>query len=216
MNNNKLACVICRGFNKFFEAPKVDGKTTATSRTAIVVKKSDFYDEWDVYDAMFWRIVQRITFDLDATIKIRCPESESMEMKSLEELRAWQKQQAATDPEFGIDVPTEIRFIKGDDVLCLMTLEDWSDIGKVEPYSCSYTFSFYSYQEEVDALINDSIVAQLSQECGVCEVKTIHESPTPKWYWPVFNTIKSEDFLFYVWFGVLLLFALVMTLQRLM
>ena len=125
MNNNKLACVICRGFNKFVEAPKVDGKTTATSRTAIVVKKSDFYDEWDVYDAMFWRIVQRITFDLDATIKIRCPESESMEMKSLEELRAWQKQQAATDAEFGIDVPTEIRFIKGDDVLCLMTLEDW-------------------------------------------------------------------------------------------
>ena len=51
--NNKLACVICRGFNKFFEAPKVDGKTTATSRTAIVVKKSDFYDEWDVYDAMY-------------------------------------------------------------------------------------------------------------------------------------------------------------------
>ena len=81
----------------------------------------------------------------------------------MEELRAWQKQQDATDPEFGIDVPTEIRFIKGDDVLCLMTLEDWSDIGKVEPYSCSYTFSFYSYREKVHALINDSIVAQLSQ-----------------------------------------------------
>jgi len=216
VNKSKLTCVICRGFNKFFEAPKVDGKTTATSRTAIVVKKSDFYDEWDVYDAMFWRIVQRITFDLDATIRIRCPESESMEMKSLEELRAWQKQQAATDPEFGIDVPTEIRFIKGDDVLCLMTLEDWSDIGKVEPYSCSYTFSFYSYQGKVDALINDSIVAQLSQEEGVFEVKTIHESASTRWCWPILNTIKSENFLIYVGLGVLILFALVMTLQRLM
>ena len=135
-------------------------------------------------------------------------------MKSLEELRIWQKQQAATDPEFGIDLPTEIRFIKGDAVLCLMTFEDWSDIGKVEPYSCSYTFSFYSYEEKVDALIKDSIVAQLSQEENVCEVKTIQESTSPKWYWPILNTIKSEDFLVYVGFSVLILFALVMILQR--
>lgn len=95
-----------------------------------------------------------------------------------------------------------------------MTLEDWSDIGKVEPYSCSYTFSFYSCGGKIDALINDSIVAQLSQEADVCEVKTIHESASPKWYWPILNTIKSENFFIYVGLGVLILFALVMILHR--
>lgn len=124
MNKSKLICVICRGFNKFFDAPKADGRTPVTFRTAIVIKKRDFYDEWDVYDALFWRIIQRITIDLNASIRIICPESETGEMQSLEELRTWQKKQAASDPEFGIDVPTEIRFMKGTSILCLMTLED--------------------------------------------------------------------------------------------
>ena len=39
MIGNKLICVICRGFNKFFDAPKADGRTLVTFRTAIVIKK---------------------------------------------------------------------------------------------------------------------------------------------------------------------------------
>lgn len=214
VNRNKTTCVLCHGFNNFFEPPKFDGENPATSRTAVVIKKCDFYDDWGVYDAMFWRIIQRISFGLNATIRIRFPESKSGEMKSLKELRAWRKQQAATDPEFGIDAPTEIRFIKGDSVLCFMTLEDWSDIGRIEPYSCSYTFSFYSYEKSVDALINDSIATQLSQEEAVAEVKTINELVSPKWYWPILNTIKSENFLIYVGLSVLVLFAIAMILQR--
>ena len=131
VNKSKLICVICRGFNKFFDAPKAYGERLVAFRTAIVIKKHDFYDEWEVYDALFWRIVRSVARGLNASIRIRCPESESGEMHSLEELRDWQRDQTAIDSEFGIDVPTEILFLQDDNLLCLMSLEDWSDIGNV-------------------------------------------------------------------------------------
>ncbi len=53
MSKNKINCAVCHGFNNFFDVPKADGKTPATFRTAIVIKKKEFYDEWDVYDALF-------------------------------------------------------------------------------------------------------------------------------------------------------------------
>ena len=43
MNKSKLICVICRGFNKFFDAPKADGRTPVTFRTAIVIKKNEIF-----------------------------------------------------------------------------------------------------------------------------------------------------------------------------
>ena len=203
VNRNKLTCIICRGFNKFFDLPKVDGKTPAPFRTAFTIKKRYFDEEWGSYDAFFWRVIQRISLDFNTSIRIRCPESEAGEMLSLAELRRWQKHQAATDSEFGIDVPTEIRFLKDDNLLCLMTLEDWSDIGKVEPYSCSYTFSFYSCENGIDKAVNDSIKAQLLSEKDVGEIKAVQECTSPQWYWPLLDVIKSQNF--YIWGAILLL-----------
>lgn len=214
MNRNKIMCVICRGFNKFFDVPKVDGKALATFRTAIIIKKRGFYDEWEVYDALFWRIVRSVALGLNASVNIKCPGSESGEMHSLEELRDWQRQQAANDSEFMIDVPTEISFLRGNSPLCLMSLEDWSDIGKIEPYSCSYTFSFYSYGKGIDESINGSIMAQLSSEEEVGEINAVQECASPKWYWPFLAMIKSDNFFIGVGFGVLIVFALVMIFQR--
>ncbi len=207
---DKLTCVICRGFNKFFDVPKVDGKTPATFRTAFAIKMRDFDDEWGLYDALFWRIIHRITIDLNASIRILCPESETGEMQSLEELRIWQKEQAASDSEFGIDVPTEIRFLKGGSLLCLMSLEDWSDIGKPEPYSLSYTFSFYSYEKEIDESVNGSIASQLSIEKEAGEIKAFQECNSPKWYWPLLDIIKGDSFFICAGFSILALFAIVM------
>ena len=114
------------------------------------------------------------------------------------------------DSELGIDVPTEIRFMKGTSTLCLMTLEDWSDIGKVEPCSCSYTFSFYSYENGMDKTVNDSIVTQLSQEEELGEIKAIQECASPKWYWPLLDMVRSDKFFIYGGFSVLAMFATVM------
>ena len=214
MNKSKLICVICRGFNKFFDAPKAYGERLVAFRTAIVIKKHDFYDEWEVYDALFWRIVRSVARGLNASIRIRCPESESGEMHSLEELRDWQRDQTAIDSEFGIDVPTEIRFLQDDNLLCLMSLEDRSDIGNVEPYSSSYTFSFYSYENGIDKAVNDSIKAQLSQEEEAVEIRTAQECTSPKWYWPLFAKIKSDWFLICVGFSVLVVFAIWLAIGR--
>lgn len=210
MRRNKITCIICQGFNHYFDVPKVVGRKPATHRTAIVIKMMDFDDEWDVYDAMFWRIVQRIALDLNASIRIQHPESGADEMQSLEELRSWQKQQAATDSEFVIDMPTEIRFFNGDGLLCLMTLEDWSATDKIEPYSCSYTFSFYSDKKGVDESINDSITTQLSHEEKVGEIITFHECNSPKWYWPLLNIFRGDAFFYCAGLGVLAVFAIVM------
>ena len=95
-----------------------------------------------------------------------------------------------------------------------MELEDWSDVGKVEPYSCSYTFSFYSHDVNVNEKIGNELQKFLSSEKAISGVSEVYEVPQPKWYWPILNTIKSEDFLVYVGFSVLILFALVMILQR--
>jgi len=142
----------------------------------------------------FWRVIQRIALDLDASISIRHSESKTGEMQSLEELRTWQKQQTEKDLEFGIDVPTEIRFLRDGRLLCLTSLEDWSDIGKPEPYSLSYTFSFYSYEKEIDESINNSIAAQLSQDEEVGGFRTFQECNSPKWYLS-YNPHSSSKFL---------------------
>lgn len=119
-------------------------------------------------------------------------------------------QQVAVDPEFGIDVPTEIRFLNGDVMTCLMTLEDWSDRGKVEPYSCSYAFSFYSYSEKVNELFQNTIRAQLLQEDEVDAVKVFHEHDSPKWYWSFLDMVKGGTFRIYASLGTLALLAIAM------
>lgn len=205
MSNNKQLCIICRGFNNNFDVPRVDGKGAAQFRTAIIIKKKDFYDGWEVYDAFLWRIVQRIISDLDATILIKCPESEFGLVKSLDELREWQKQQAAEDPDFGIDAPTEVRFFNRESFLCLMLLEDWSDIGKIEPYACSYTYSFYSYDVKVDAKVSASLERALDVDSEMVSVSHIQEEPFPKWYWPLINKLKSSNVFYHGMFCLMIL-----------
>jgi len=61
VNTNNLTCMICSGFNIFFDVPKIDGMSNATYRMAVVIKKRNVDDEWEVYDSLFWRMVQRLS-----------------------------------------------------------------------------------------------------------------------------------------------------------
>ena len=62
---------ICHGFNNYFEPPKFIGGHRVVFRTAVVIKKRDFYDEWDVYDDLFWRMVVAIAAEIADAYRIK-------------------------------------------------------------------------------------------------------------------------------------------------
>ena len=214
MKKSNVQSFICHGFNNYCESPKFIGEHRVMFRTAVVFKERDFDDVWDVHDDLFWRMVNVIAAELADSYRIKVIDQTAPIFDSVSELRAWQSLQKETDSEFVLDPPAEIDLFSAGASICHMEFEDWLDIGKHEPYACSFTFSFYSYDENVNAKIGEVLQKFLSSEKAISGVSEVYEVPQPKWYWPILNTIKSEDFLVYVGFSVLILFALVMILQR--
>ncbi len=210
MKRNKIKTYICHGFNNYFDVPDISSRCRATCRTAVVVKKVDFFDNWKVYDALVWRVIQRVATDLSAEMKIKCPDSKAGFVNSLSQWKRCQEDAAKEDSEFEENTPSEITFLKGGVPICLMMLEDWSDIGKIEPYAASYTYSFYCCDANMDMMISKAIKVQLSEEDEVGEICKYQEAPTPKWYWHLLDLIKGDTFFICAGFIVLALFAIVM------
>lgn len=166
-------------------------------RTAIVLKKRDFFDKWNVYDGLFWRMVERVSVDISDKIRIKTLDEETPIFNSLSEFRAWQSQQKLSDSEFVIEPPSEMEFYSKGCLVCLMKFENWSDIVKHEPYACSFTFSFYSDNLRVNYRIGESLQAFLSATPEISRTTNIKESPAPKWYWPLIDTLKSDKYFIY-------------------
>ncbi len=210
MKKSNVQSFICHGFNNYCEPPKFIGGHRVMFRTAVVFKERDFDDVWDVHDDLFWRMVNVIVAELADSYRIKVIDQTAPIFDSVSELRAWQSLQKETDSEFVLDPPAEIDLFSAGAPICHMEFEDWSDIGKYEPYACSFTFSFYSHDENLNAKIGNVLHKFLSSEKEVSGVLEIYEAPRPKWHWPLLKIIKSDTFFYYVGFIVLILFALVM------
>jgi hypothetical protein len=200
---------ICHGFNNYFEPPKFIGEHLVMLRTAVVIKKRDFYDEWDVYDDLFWRMVVAMTTEMADAYRIKVTDQTAPAFNSISELRAWQALQKETDSEFVPDPPAEIDLISAGTPICHMEFEDWSDIGKVEPYSCSYTFSFYSHDVNVNEKIGNELQKFLSSEKAISGIFEVYEVPQPKWYWPLVNIARRPNFFIYAMFSLMALAAII-------
>ena len=210
MNTNCGAAVICRGFTNYCGMPKFIGNRRIMFRTSVVINKRDFFDEWDVYDDLFWRMVTAVLADVADGCRIKAMDQTAPLFDTFSEFRAWQARQKTLAPEFVVEPPGEIEFFSVDRPICLMEFEDWSDIVKHEPYACSFTFSFYSDNKNVDARIEDVLHRFLLADKEISEIATVNECPSPKWYWPLLNVMKSDGFFICVGLVVLVLFALVM------
>ena len=210
MKKSNVQSFICHGFNNYCESPKFIGEHRVMFRTAVVFKERDFDDVWDVHDDLFWRMVNVIVAELADSYRIKVIDQTAPIFCAFSEFRAWQSEQKASDPEFVVEPPGEIEFFSVDKPICLMEFEDWSDIVKHEPYACSFTFSFYSDNKNVDARIEDVLHRFLLADKEISEIATVNECPSPKWYWPLLNVMKSEGFFICVGLVVLVLFAIVM------
>lgn len=207
MKSSSGQSFICHGFNNYFESPKFIGEHRVVFRTAVVIKKRDFYDEWDVYDDLFWRMVVAVATEIADAYCIKVTDQTAPTFDSVSELRAWQTHQEEVDSEFVLDPPGEIDLFSESVPICHMELEDWSDIVKYEPYACSYTFSFYSYNGDVNAKIGNALHKFLSSDKEISAIFVVSESPRPKWYWPLLNIIKSDMFFIRTGFCILALVA---------
>lgn len=208
MKSSSGQSFICHGFNNYFESPKFIGEHRVVFRTAVVIKKRDFYDEWDVYDNLFWRMVVAVATEIADAYCIKVTDQTAPTFNSVSELRAWQTHQEEVDSEFVLDPPGEIDLFSESVPICHMELEDWSDIVKYEPYACSYTFSFYSYNGDVNAKIGNALHKFLSSDKEISAISVVNESPRPKWYWPLLNIIKSDMFFIRTGFCILALVAI--------
>ena len=204
---------ICHGFNKFFDVPKATGGRHMALRTAVVIKKRDFFDEWDVYDSLFWLMLKSVADKISDKMRIKAFGCGSRTFDTLDELRIWQTQQKSFDPEFDLEPPCEIEFFSEGYLVSLMRFENWSDIVKHEPYACSFTFSFYSDNMKINAWIGEGLQDFLSANSEISNVTHVHEEPAPKWYWPVMERLKSDKFQVYGMFGLAALFFAVVALM---
>lgn len=202
--------MICHGFNNYCESPKFIGDRRVIFRTAVIFKKRDPYDRWDVYDDLFWRLITEIVSVVADEICIKLMDKTAPTCGTLSELRTWQSRQKLLDTEFVLEPPGEIvMFDKGSPV-CLMWFEDWSDVVIHEPYACSFTFSFYSDNRLLNDRIGEIIRQFLLADIEISDITTVRESPTYKWYWPLLNVIKGELFFIYVGMVIFVLFVLIM------
>ena len=199
MKQDKINTCICRGFNGNFDIPLIGDGSRAKFRTAVVLKKINYNDDWEVYDGLFWRIVQKVSDRLSAELEIRCAVSG---LESVESLLQWRKLQAEY-PEEGIDTPVEINFVRGEKPVCVMKHEDWSDVGKIEPYAISYTYSFYSLNSAIDNAIAESIRVRLLESEEVGKVEKSVERSAPKWYWSIVNSVDSTSLFIYISLGLM-------------
>jgi len=210
VNTNCGTAVICRGFNNYCDMPKFIGKRRIMFRTSVVIKKRNCFDEWDVYDDLFWRMETAVSVAVADGCRIKAMDQTAPIFCAFSEFRAWQSEQKASDPEFVVEPPGEIEFFSVDKPICLMEFEDWSDIVKHEPYACSFTFSFYSDNKNVNARIEALLHRFLLADKEISEITTVNECPSPKWYWPLLNVMKSDGFFICVGLVALVLFAIVM------
>ena len=185
MNNN---VIICNGFNQYFDVPKIDGHRSALFRTAIVIKKKDFFDEWKSYSIFFWEIIQAIV----SRLLMKAYIENSIYISSSDDLKLWLKQQRTIKSEYFFSPPAKIIFSdKEENLKILMTLENWFDIGKIEPYACSYTFSFYSYEADMNLRLTEVIIIALTNKSKNCDIVFFKECDSPKWYWPIASFLRS-------------------------
>ena len=213
MKKSNVQSFICHGFNNHFEPPKFVGERRVMFRTAVVMKKCDFYDVWDVYDDLFWRMVIAIAAEIADSYRIKVIDQTAPAFNSLSELRTWQSYQKESDSEFVLDPPGEIDFFSADAPICHMELEDWSDVVKYEPYACSFTFSFYSHDEDINIKIVDVLKKLLSFDKSVAGVSEVFEVPRPKWYWPLVNIARSPNFFIYAMFSLMALAAIIVIIM---
>ena len=115
----------------------------------------------------------------------------SIHINSSDDLKHWLKQQRTIKSEYFFSPPVEIVFFdKKENHKVLMTLENWCDIGKIEPYACSYTFSFYSYEADMNLKLKEVIVSVLKGKSKNCELSFFNECHYPKWYWPIISFFR--------------------------
>jgi hypothetical protein len=89
-----------------------------------------------------------------------------------------------------LDEPTEIRIIKENEVICIISLENWSDSPDPHPYNWSYTYSFYTNDEQIDKTINKILSSSINSISSIELVDTIQEYPKPIWYWKYMGFLK--------------------------
>lgn len=192
---SNITAILCRGFNKYFDVPLLGYRRKATCRTAVVVKKNDFHDEWSDYADLFVELIGRVAVALKARIGLRTSDMSAGVFPSVSKWREWCECQIASDPEcFGLEPITEVSFELGVQVSVLMSMEDWSDIGGDEPYSCSFTYSFYSCDRSVDEGVADVVRRFLESAAQVSTYKVVTESSSPKWYWRPLNALSALVF----------------------
>lgn len=185
-----VTSAICRGFNNYFPVPSVGKDGHAKFRTAVVLKKVDWLDSWGMYAAVFSRIVQAVSETLTATMQIDCPDVPRGYVGSFTELNDVEARLMMEDPEYQPDAPSEIRFLRDDEVVCMMSFEDWSDVGKIEPYALSYTCAFYSSVSTVDTDVARVVRQQLESESCISAIGMFKELDRPKWYWPLLTALR--------------------------
>ncbi len=214
MRQNSGPSFICHGFNTYCKSPKFIGGQRVMYRTAVVIKNHDFDEEWALYDDLFWRMLSVIAAEIADSYCIKMIDQTAPTFDSVSELRAWQSLQKESDSEFFLGGPGEIDFFSAGFLICHMVFEDWSDVVKPETYAISFTFSFYSYDKNVNAKIGNVLQKFLSSEESITEIAEFFESPHPKWYWCLLNIIKKDAFFYYVGFAVFVLYALVLILKQ--
>lgn len=184
----KIETYICKGFNCYCSAPKLKDFRKQIFRTALIIKKEDFFDCWEItYNNIFWELINNLVANMTVDLEIVEIDNSSLYVP----FDSWENTFKAKTNISGdeLDEPTELRMIKGNKIICVISLENWSDSPSPHPYNWSYTYSFYTNNAQIDKTIYEILSSSIKTIPSVELIDTIQEYHKPIWY------LKYKEFL---------------------
>lgn len=187
--NENIEIYICKGFNRYCSTPKLNEHKKQMFRTALIIKKEDFYDNWEItYNNIFWEFINNLVLNMSVDLEIVEVDNSSLYVPFNSWKNTFKSKTNISIDE--LDELTEIRIIKENEVICIISLENWSDSPDSHPYNWSYTYSFYTNDEQIDKTINKILSSSINSISSIELVDTIQEYPKPKWYWKYMGFLK--------------------------
>ena len=170
MSANSYNVYVCNGFNRNVEIPGEMNSHQSLSRIALVF--SPDYNkaegvEWNKISLFFWQIVERIKCRLHSVVNVE-EDCHSISEKESE-------------------APRRVMFCRDGQLCCIIQTEFWCYCGGSFPYSDSYTFSFYTANDDDSMAVMQTIIKVLNDNEEIRILGQIEESPQYKKMWRLMN-----------------------------
>ena len=185
---NKINAYICQGFSPFFIPIKMDLFRKSKFRTALIVKRVSFLDDFSIYATFFKSIIEFFLEKFET--KVEFSNNHYIAIKTYNNLLDLMSSVSIKNKAQRTYNPIKFKFIKDRNTNFILSVEDWTDIDQIDVYNSSWVLSFYSNKENINNEIIKYINEFINKNSNTVNiVKRIDEFKQPNLIWFFLNNL---------------------------